>query len=837
MAWRDSRRSRGRLVLFGTALVLGVAALTAIGSLTRNLAATVDSQARTLLGADLVLESRRAWTEETERFSASLPARERAREATMASMALFPKSGATRLTQVRAISGRFPFFGRLEADPPEAAAAFAAGRGALLEEALLLQFDLTAGDTIRIGGRDLLILGSLRKVPGEAATFSALAPRVLIPLADLDPELQARGSLVRYKEYFRFDDSMDTPALLAAQKPEIDRLHLDATDLARSKRQLGRAFEQVASFLNLVGFVALLLGGIGVASGMGAYLKTKVRTAALLHCMGAASAQTLAIYLWQALAIGLLGSVAGALLGVGLQSLAPRFIGSASALQVTFSLQPVAIAQGVAAGLVVCLLFTILPLLPMRRIPPLLTLRTGDDVPASRDPASWIARGALALGVIAIPWWQSGNLRLALGFAAALGVAILTLAGVARLLAWAARRFTPLALPYEWRQGLANLHRPGNRTVLLLGTLGLSTALLLSLQLTESLLQRQFAREDLGNQPNLIFFDIRPDQVEPVRAVIREQGLPDLGAVPVVTMRLAEVKGRKVEAIVADKSTRTPNWVLNREYRCTYRETPSDTEQITAGKWVGRVAPGTTPVPISLEADIAQNLGVKVGDILTFDIQGIPLETRIESLRRVEWRRFSPNFFVVFPLGSLEDAPAFFIAVSRAADSKASARIQGAIVRQFPNISAVDLSLVANTVRDIIGKATTAVRFLSLFTIGTGLIVLLSAVLTGRYARVREAVLLRTLGARRQTVFRILAVEYLALGSLGALTGIVLAAGGSWALATFVFEIPQPALAAVIVPPSLVAFAGMMLLTLTAGLLTSRGVSDHPPLEVLRAEG
>ena len=839
MAWKDSRRSRGRLLLFASSLVLGVAALVAIGSLSRNLARSVDAQARTLLGADLVLESRREWTPEADAFIGSLGAVEEARESALTSMAYFPKSNGTRLSQVRAIRGRFPFYGNLETNPPEAALAFAAGRGAIVEEALLLQFDAQPGDVIQIGSRAIPILGTLRKVPGEAATFSALAPRVLIPMAELAPELIQRGSLVRHKTYLRFTDPNTAPTLLAKSKPELSRLKLDATDLARSKRQLGRAFDQVSDFLNLVGFVALLLGGIGVASGIAAYLKGKVRTAAVLHCLGASSRQTLAIYLLQTLALGLIGASVGAALGVFLQSLVPSLVGPSFALQIEFRPEPAAIAQGLAVGLAVGVLFTLLPLLPIRRAPPLLTLRASEEdaTDRRRDPALWLARLALGLALIAFPWWQSGNARFSLGFAGALAAGTALLWGMAKLLAWSARRFPAPGLTYAWRQGLANLHRPGNRTVLMMFMLGLSTALLLGLHLTEGLLRRQFASEDNGKQPNLIFFDIRPDQLAEARQLVADAGLPDLGAVPVVTMRLATVAGKKVEDLLADKTRRTPDWVLTREYRSTYRDKISDTEQLVAGRWRGRAKAGESPIPISLEADIARDLGIGIGSEIVFDVQGIPLTTRVESLRRVEWRRFSPNFFIVFPTGVIEDAPTFDILVSRATTSAQSAGIQSTIVKKFPNVSAVDLSLIAGTIRDIISKATTAVRVLSLFTIGTGLLVLISAVFTGRFDRVREAALLRTLGATRETVFRILAVEYLALGSLAALTGIVLAAGGSWLLATFVFELQQTAVLSIIVPPALTALVSVVLLTLGVGLFTSRGVSNHPPLEVLRAEG
>ena len=367
MAWRDSRRSRGRLLLFASALVLGVAALVAVGSLSRNLARSVDMQARSVLGADLVLETRRVWSPEAEEFVRGLGAAEESRESALTSMAYFPKNSGTRLAQVRAIRGRFPLYGNLETDPPEAAAEFAAGRGALIEEALLLQFDAKLGDTIQIGSRSMPILGTLRKVPGEAATFSALAPRVLIPMAELAPELQQRGSLVRQKAYLLFADSTRPAEIIAQSKDKLESLKLSATDVAKSKKQLGRAFDQVSDFLNLVGFIALLLGGIGVASGIAAYLKGKVRTAAILHCLGASSRQTLVIYLLQSLAMGILGATGGALLGVFLQSLVPRLIGPSFALQIVFSPEPAAIVQGLAVGLAVCILFTLLPLLPIPR--------------------------------------------------------------------------------------------------------------------------------------------------------------------------------------------------------------------------------------------------------------------------------------------------------------------------------------------------------------------------------------------------------------------------------------------------------------------------------------
>jgi putative ABC transport system permease protein len=298
-------------------------------------------------------------------------------------------------------------------------------------------------------------------------------------------------------------------------------------------------------------------------------------------------------------------------------------------------------------------------------------------------------------------------------------------------------------------------------------------------------------------------------------------------------MRLAEVKGRKSAELLADPHRQTPEWELEREYRSTYREQLSETEKITAGEWVGRVAfhPGDT-VPVSVEQDIAKDLDVKVGDELVFDVQGMPIKSRVASLRLVDWKRFQTNFFVVFPVGVLEKAPTFNVLVSRVPTPAASARLQNAVVAKFPNVSALDLTSVIQTVDAILSKVALVIRIMSLFTVGTGLIVLASTIWSGRYQRLKESVLLRTLGASRLQIWKILGAEYLFLGLLASATGILLALAASWALAVFTFKLAYtPSLW-----PLLIAALAVSSLTVAIGLLTSYGIGNTPPLEILRAE-
>jgi putative ABC transport system permease protein len=259
----------------------------------------------------------------------------------------------------------------------------------------------------------------------------------------------------------------------------------------------------------------------------------------------------------------------------------------------------------------------------------------------------------------------------------------------------------------------------------------------------------------------------------------------------------------------------------------------SDTEKITAGRWIGRVDyhPGDS-VPISLDGEIAKDFEAKVGDELVFDVQGVPIKTTIASLRTVDWKRFQTNFFVLFPAGVLESAPTFHVLVSRVATPSDSARLQNAVVAKYPNVSAIDLTSVIQTVDGILSKVALVIRVMSLFTVGAGVIVLASTIWSGRYQRLQESILLRTLGASRAQIWKILCAEYFLLGLFASVTGIVLSVGSSWALARFVFKLsyaPSPF-------PIFLAAGAVSVLTVAVGLVASRGVGSTPPLEILRAE-
>lgn len=834
MAWRDSRASRRRLLLFSLSIVLGVAALVAIGSFRDNLRQAVEDQSKQLLGADLAVTSRQKLPDTLGAFLAGLGGEE-ARETSFSSMIVFPSHGGqTRIVQVRALEGAFPFYGRVVTTPAGAFAKLAGAGCAVLENTLLAQFGLKVDDPVRIGDATFTIAGALDKMPGESPAVAMLAPRVYIPLGALGrTKLLQPGSLVRYRAWYKLPATVDVEALVRDLRQRFGDQRLGFDTVEHRKRDLGSALENVNAFLSLVGFIALFLGAIGVASAIHVHVRQKIATIATLRCLGATARRSFAIYLVQGMGLGLIGAGLGAGLGLAVQLVLPALFRGLLPVDAGFFVSWRAVAGGMGAGLVISLLFTLLPLLSIRRVSPLLALRSGfGEDPPARDPWRWAFYALIGAAVLGFALSQTSRWQRGLGFAVALGAGMGILAGVARLVAWAARRWLPRRLPYVWRQGVANLYRPHNRTVLLLVSLGLGTFLVLTLYLVRESLLRDFRGATGGDRPNLLFFDIQDDQLAGLQAVLRTEGAEERQEAPIVTMRISALKGRPVEEILRDRALRLPGWALRREYRSTYRGDLTDTEKIVAGSFVGRVPPGTEIVPVSLEEDLAKEMQVGLGDEITFDVQGVPIRTRVASLRAVEWQRMQPNFFVVFPLGVLEAAPQFHVVAVRVRSPAQSAAVQQAVVRAYPNVSAIDLALVLETFDDIFARVSLVVKFMAAFVVATGVIVLVGAVLTAQFQRVRESVLLRTLGATRRQVRQILLVEYGVLGVLAAVTGSLLAVAASWLLMRLVFATSFAA------PPLLLlaTVAAVAAVTLATGLLSSRGVCDHPPLEVLRQE-
>jgi putative ABC transport system permease protein len=855
LAWRESRSPR-RLLLLMASVTAGVAALVAIGSFTRNLQASVRDQARALLGADLAVGSGTAFSPRAESQIARIIESGRAgtaepqvaRVTSFSAMAYVPRTAGARPVQAMAIEGGFPYYGTIETSPPGQWTRLGEGGGVLVDPSLLTLFDARVGDTLSLGEAKLEIRGTVVNYPGDVGIRSALGPRVYLSSKDV-----ARTGLLRFGSRARYDVYLKLPAGVDAQRlADRNRIRLSSErvgirTVTEDQRSLNNALGRLGRFLSLIGLVALLLGGLGVASAVRALMKKKMETIAVLRCLGATAGQIFGAYLLQAVALGLVGSTAGAVIGVALQWFLPRVMRGLLPVDVAFAPAPASIAAGLALGAWVAGLFSLLPLLSIRDVPALAVLRRAFEAPARgrRDWRRLLAVLVLVLSILGLSVLQAPSPGAGIVFAASIGVALGALWGVALLLMRTVRRLFPTRWPYVWRQGLANLYRPANQTAMVILALGFGAFLLDTVYLVHHNLLRDLRVGGTRDRPNLALFDIQPDQREGVRALMQREGLPAEAPVPIVPMRIASVKGRPAGALLAEGTVAAepprpgqPNrWTLRREYRSTYRDTVGSSERIVAGRpwaagsWLSP-HPAGEPVPISVEAGVAREMGVGVGDLVTWDVQGVTLPTRVASLREVEWARFEPNFFIVFPEGPLASAPQTFLTLTRVSDPARRARLQRAVAEAFPNVTALDLSQVQEVIERVIARVSLAIRFMALFSLAAGVIVLLGAVAASRDQRIREGVLLKTLGATRAQVARVILAEYLSLGTLASASALALSLLGGWALLHFLFEAPfaVPAL------PLAVFSVGVVALTAIVGLTSARDVFARPPLEALRAE-
>ena len=833
MAWRDSRKNRGRLMLFMSSIVLGIAALVAINSFGENLKDQVEQEAKSLLSADLEIESRQPFSTDVRQFFDSLGV-STTEEIGFGSMVLFKNNGGSRLVNVRAIGTGYPYYGVFETKPSDAAAGFHNGQDALVDKTLMIQFGAKIGDSLKIGELSFRIAGTVIKVPGQSGIVGSVAPPVFIPVRFIEEtNLVQRGSRINYSLYIKYPSGFDQRLVGDVIKPRMEAMELEYEDVEKRKQQVGNAYADMTGFLNLTAFVALLLGCIGVAGSVHIYMKEKVNPVAILRCLGASANQAMNIFLVQIFFMGLLGSVAGALLGTVIQYVMPTVFAEFLPFEVNITLSWKSILQGTLTGVTAAMLFALFPLLGIKGVSPLKAIRASFET-AEKSKQPYIAYLLVVLFIIGFSWMQLDTWKRAVAFSGAIILSFALLAAFARLVIWLVRKYFPSGSSFIIRQGLANLYRPNNQTLILVVTIGLGTILITSLVMSRQLLLDKLSiSSEADTRPNMVIFDIQDSDLDSIKAVTTANGMPVIDNVPIVSMKLHALQDVSVTELRKDTADGLSNWVLDREYRVSYRDSLIDSEKLVSGKWVGKVQnPGDT-VFISISENFADDMKVRLGDAVTFNVQGAIIKTHVGSIRKVDFQRVQPNFLVLFPAGVLENAPKFHVLLTRFSSPEQSASYQQQLVMRFPNVAIIDLNLILQTVDDVVKKVSFIIQFMALFSIFTGILVLIGSVIISKYQRIRESVLLRTMGATRKQILGINFVEYLLLGSLASLTGIVISVGLNILLANFSFN-------AILIPdwlPLLIAYVAITATTVVIGLLNSREVVNKPPLEILRSEG
>ena len=829
MAFRDFRKNISQLLLFISSIVIGIAALVAISSFGDNLRKDIDRQGKELLGADLSLENNQPLGDQ----DLDSLAMHVAEEINFASMVSFPATGESRLTQVRALEGDFPFYGKLETLPVEAEGTFRnSGRKALVEKSLMALFDAKVGDSVKVGEVTFVIEGELQRVPGQTGITATVAPAVFIPMEYVEETgLIQFGSRIRYERYYQFEENTNIEEVIAPYEAVWEEAKIDADTVEDRKRSTGRSFNNLSNFLSLVAFIALLLGCVGVASAVNVFVKEKLGSVAILRCLGVSSFHALMIYLSQIIIMGLVGSVLGAAAGSLLQFVLPAVFGDFLPVEVNVQVSWGSVFFGIVTGLFISVLFALLPLLKIRKVSPMNTLRPEtDETGISRDPVRWIVMLGIALFILGFSYYLLGRWDMALGFAAfvlfAFGILWLMATGIM----WGIRKFLPTSLQYPLRQSLSNLYRPNNQTISLIATIGLGTAMISTLFFIQNLLleEAQFAEE--GEQPNMLLFDIQSAQVGEVRDKVLGSGIPVLQQVPIVTMGLLEINGLdKSDNEQLEEEDRRSRSLYNREFRVTYRDSLIDSERLVAGKLRPVKNPGDS-VFVSFDKNYAERTGVNLGDQIIFNVQGRPLITYVGSFRDISFRQLSTNFLVLFPENVLNNAPQFHVIITKTQDDGQAAALQREILREFPNISMVNLAMVVETLEDLLGKISFVIQFMAMFSILTGILVLISSLIISKYQRVRDSILLRTLGASSRTVSLINTFEYFFLGSLASFSGIALSLLATYLLSTYMFELPFRWAWT----EAFIVYMVITAVTVLLGWLNGRNIINRSPMEVLR---
>ncbi len=832
MTGRDWRA--GELTLLVLALVLAVAALTSVGFLADRLRQGLERDARQMLGADFVVRA-------DHPVDPSFVEKARALGLRTAATAIFPSMiGATaeaapggdppsRLAAVKAVSPAYPLRGAVEIRPApggavrKAAAAPAPGT-VWADPALLDALHLRIGDTVRVGQRTFTVAAAIVREMDRGFSFVNFSPRLMMRADELaSTGLAGYGSRVTYRLLVAGDDqAVERFAAYAHARVDGGRLRgVGLESLQEGQPQVRQTLDRARHFLTLVALLTALLAAVAIAMAAQRYMRRHLDGCATMRCLGVSRRTLGALFALEFLGVGVAGGAAGALLGYGGHWVLLAALGGL----VDVVLPPPTVwpaAVGVAAALVLLLGFALPPLAALTRVPPVRVLRR------EWGGAARIAWAAYAVGVVlfaALLVAAAGNLKLGLivagGFAG--GLVVFTL--VARLALFAAARAVRdgrVAAGLGWRYALASLHRRGAASALQITALALGLMCLLLISITRNDLVAGWRQSTPPDAPNQFLIDIQPDQRADVAAYLAARGMRDAALAPMVRGRLVAINGRPVnpDAYPNDDTRR----LVDREFNLSYTaELPSD-NRIVAGDWFGA---SSTP-QISIEAGLAQTLDVKPGDVLRFDVTGLPVEAPVTSVRKLDWGTFRVNFFVLMPPAALKDFPAIYLTSFHLPTERQS--LLDPLIARYPNLTAIDVTPILAQLQRVLLQVIGAVQFLFAFTLTAGVLVLYTALAGTRDERVRETALLRALGASRAQVNAVQRAEFIVVGVLA---GAMAAAGAlavGWVLASRVFDF-RLAVDPWLVPAGIAAGVAC---ASAAGWLSLHNVLRRPALQSLR---
>lgn len=855
---RESRGSRARLGFFVACLAVGVAAVVAVAGLSEGLETAVGREARQLLAADLSIEGREPLPAEFDsRLDAEVgPVRTTLKEMVTVVAPATPASAPSgevtasagpepplprsQLVELKSVAGDYPYYGELDLEPARPLAELLGAEGAVVARDLLSRLDLGIGDRLQIGAADFEIRGVVVSEPDRIGLGLTMGPRVFVSGTGLDrAQLEQFGSRINYRTLIRLDGAPTRDELKALAEeirawPGFDERFRVET-YADVQPAVRRSLSRVDRFLGLVALLSLLLGGVGVAQTTRAWLAGRMDAMAILRSLGFRPNEVFLLYFGQTVALGLLGSLLGVAAGVGILALTPLMTADLLPEGLGIGLwQPRSFLRGIGLGVGIALLFSFAPLAAVRRVRPLRVLRK-DIEPIRLSLWTRLATVLILIaGITATATVQAGSLRYGALFTAGVtgAAAILALGAVGAMRLLARVPAEPLRAAPVWvRHGLAALLRPGAGTVGAVVALGLGVLLLLGISLVQAGLSAQLSTTLPAGSPSLFLIDIQKSQWPGVQQILTRSGVESVNSAPVVTARIARLGGEDVETLVEESEDRGRRWALTREQRVTYLDELAPDNRILERASSDELWGDPERWELSVEQGYAEDLDLEVGSELTLDVQGLPIDFVVTSLRSVDWGTFDLNFFFVAEPAALEEAPQYRVATVRL-PAEAEQILQDRLAATFQNVTVLRIRDVLEKVKAVLDRLALGVQFLGGFTVLAGLVILAGAVSASSVRRGREIALLKTLGMVRREIALMFALEFALLGalagSIGALGGILL----SHTVLTRGMEIAwsfRPV-------PVALAVGASVVLAVAAALLAGVRALAIRPMEVLRAD-
>ncbi|MCX5494306.1 ABC transporter permease [Kaistia dalseonensis] len=829
-ALRELRGGLSGFVVFLACIALGVAAIAAVGSVSRAMTDGLARQGQAILGGDMAftLVQRQASPEERAFLAGKGTVSE---IASLRGMARKTDGSDQTLVEIKAIDAAYPLYGRLVVVEGGTQPAAERPLDAVADEELFTRLGLKVGDTINVGSAQLRLSGMIADEPDKLATGLGFGPRLMLSEAGLaKTELIQPGSLVQWSYRLKLPPSDD--AAVARITEEANKTFPQAGWQIRTRDDaspgLKRNIGQFAQYLTLVGLAALIVGGVGVANAVGSFLDVKRPVIATLRSLGAPGRMVVATYLIQIMLIAGLGVAIGLVIGALVPIVALQFLADVLPVGAETGFYPGALAIAAIYGLMTALTFALMPLGQARDIAPTALFRDGAAAARARLRPAFVAAAIASAGILAaLAVLLAYDRRIALMFVVAIAAAFLLLRLVGLAVTALARR-APRSSSTEWRFAVGNIHRPGALTHSVVLSLGLGLTVLVTIALIDGSLQRQLTRSLPERAPGFFFLDVQNSELDAFTSFLKQER-PDatIESVPMLRGRIIDVAGTPAANV---KPAPDIAWVMQGDRGITFSAAPPKNARVVAGNWWATDYAG--PPLVSIELGVARGLGLKLGDTITVNVLGRDITATVANLREVEWESLAINFVMVFSPSTFAGAP--FSALATLAypggDPAADAQLMRDVGKAFPAVTAIRVRDALDRISSILGQLMLAIRVASSIAVAASVLVLAGALAAGHRRRLHDAVILKTLGATRRQLLTAFGLEYGLLGIATALFGVVAGTLAAWGVVagvmkqSFVF-LPSAALGAAV---------GAVLLTIALGLVGTWRLLGQKAAPVLR---